>query len=118
MKYTKTITLTIATLMGLTGCNSTPVAPQQYNIDKDKNIQHITRSFENYQAYGAHKAMAVAFDSEGKYVLGYAYDASSIESAKKIALHRCENANAHAEVKAEAPCAIYALENNIVLPLK
>jgi len=111
------LTMTMLTLVGLTGCTQSP-APVKYNIDKEKNIDHIERSFELYKTHQEHKAMAVAMDEEGKYVLGYSFDCATQESAKRIALENCNNANANAEVKADASCTLFALENTIVKPLR
>jgi hypothetical protein len=116
---TKKIILTtiLSTIIGLTGCTSTP-EPVKYNIDKEKNIEHIERSFDLYKEHKSHKAMAIAMDSEGKYVLGYSYDCTSAQSAEKIALNNCTKANERAEVKADASCELYAVEDNIVHKLK
>ena len=111
------LTTTILTLMGLTGCTSTP-EPIQYNIDKAKNIEHIQRSFDLYKEHKSHKAMAVAMDSEGKYVLGYSYDCASPQSAEQIALNNCTRANDNATVKAAASCVLYAVENTVVHTLQ
>ena len=113
---TTLITLISATL-GITSCSNTS-APMKYNINKEKNIEHIQRSFDIYKEYNGHKSMAVAIDTEGKYVIGYSFDCTSSESAKQIALSNCTRANSNAEVKSDASCQIYALENNIVAPLK
>ena len=109
-------TLTLA-LLGMVSCSNTST-PMKYNIDKEKNIEHIQRSFDIYKEHKEHKAMAVAMDKEGKYVIGYSFDCASVESAKQIALNNCTNANAKAEVKSEANCQVYAVENTIVSPLK
>ena len=109
---------TLSAIVGLTGCTSTSSAIQKYNINKDKNIEHIQRSFELYAEHKSHKAMAVAMDKEGKYVIGYSYDCTSEQSAKNIALNNCTKANNNADVKAEASCVIYAVEDKIVHKLK
>ena len=110
------ITLISATL-GITSCSNTST-PMKYNINKEKNIEHIQRSFNIYKEHKEHKAMAVAMDKDGKYVIGYSFDCTSVESAKQIALNNCTNANAKAEVRSEANCQVYAVENTIVSPLK
>ena len=118
-KMTNKITLTTLMLatLGITSCSNTST-PMKYNINKEKNIEHIQRSFDIYKGHNGYKAMAIAMDREGKYVIGYSFDCGSIESAKKIAFSNCTNANDKAEVKAEANCKIYAVDNAIVSPLK
>ena len=112
------LTTTLSAIVGLGGCTSTPAPIQKYNINKEKNIEHIRSSFELYKEYQSHKAMAVAMDKEGKYVIGYSYDCISEQSAKNIALTNCTKANNNAEVKANASCIIYATEDKIVHKLK
>ena len=112
------LTTTLLAMMGLSGCTSTPKPTPKYNINKAKNIEHIKRTFELYTTHKSPKAMAVAMDKEGKYVIGYSYDCASTQSANMIALNRCRQANSNAPVKAEASCAIYAIENQIINPLK
>jgi len=112
------LTTTLLAIMGLTGCTNASKPMPKYNIDKEKNIEHIQRSFDLYKKHKSHKAMAVAMDAEGKYVIGYSYDCASTISANAIALNHCKKANNSASVKAEASCRIYAIENKIMNPLK
>ena len=109
---------TLSAIMGLTGCSDIPTPTSKYIVNKEKNIVYIKRSFELQKNYKSHKAMAVALDDEGKYVIGYSYDCASKENAKRIALEKCNQANAYAEVKAEATCSMYAVENQIIRILK
>jgi len=115
MKLNILITLVLMTILGLNACTSVK-KPTLYYIDKEKNINDIENLLKQNMAYKSHKAIAVAMDSEGKYILGYSYDCASEESAKSIALNRCRlaNENAESESQVTATCVIYALENNIV----
>lgn len=107
------LTITLSIWVGFTGCSNTP-EPIKYNINKDKQILHIENSFELYKKHKSHKAMAVAMDKEGKYVIGYSFDCASMESAKQIALDNCTKANAKALVPADTQCVIYAVEDEVI----
>lgn len=110
----KTTLVTIA-LVVLTSCASTSKQKTiQYNIDRAKNISHIERSFQLYTKYKTHKAMAVAIDNEGRYVIGYSYDCGSDESAKNIALNNCTRANNNTKFSADTSCVIYAVADKVI----
>lgn len=116
--FTLKITLSTVIFAILTSCSSTQ-AGKKYNIDKHRNMMRIQYTFNNqYAQYNTYKAMAVAFDKEGKYTIGYSYDANNTESAKRLALMHCQQANASSIVPTEANCHIYAIGNQIVSPLK
>ena len=110
---------------GMTSCSIPLVKSEsnndmcmKYNIDKKKSIKYIENAYNRYKSFKGHKAMAVAMDQGGKYVIGYSYDCASEQSAKRIALTKCEHLNANVEVKPNAKCQIYATENTIVSNLK
>jgi len=114
--------LTISALAILVGgCTQTisQNSGQKYYVDKDASINKINAFYKQYTTSNKkEKAIAVAMDKEGKYVLGYAHDAASAQSAKKIALSRCEQARTKTNVTIDAPCKLYAADNQIVAPLK
>ena len=102
------LTTTLFVLVGFTGCTSSP------KLINDRQTKDIEKSFEHYKKFKSHKAMALAMDKKGKYMLGYSFDCASEESAKRIALDKCTKANRKAKVPADAQCAIFAIENKIV----
>ena len=109
------LSTTLLVLIGFTGCSSKPeLEPIKYHFDKEKSIEHIQSSFEEYKAHKTHKAIAIAMDDDGTYVVGYSYDCASQESAKTIALTHCTKANDNAQFRVNASCIIYAIENEVV----
>jgi len=128
MKRKITLLVTVLAGVGMTSCSipylesestgSKSYVCKNYSIDKDKSIKNIAKAYDGYKDYEGRKAMAVAMDKEGRYVIGYSYDCSSEESAKRIALSKCERLNANIEIKPNAKCQIYAVGNKIVSDLK
>ena len=121
-KHNKMLLLAIGSLaMFAGGCTQaiSQNSEQKYYVDKNESINKINAFYKQYATSNKkEKAIAVAMDKEGKYVLGYAHDAASAQSAKKIALSRCEQARTKTNVTIDAPCKLYAADNQIVAPLK
>jgi len=124
MKYTLIALFTLV-LVSSNGCsrqsNSHRIITTQqgkFIVDKQKSILHINRTFELYKKYKAYKAMAIAMDQDGKYIIGYAKDAKSSSDAQAIALENCQKANMHAQLKVSTACTLYAIENVILNPLQ
>ena len=90
---------------------------KKYQIDREQSIEQIGDAYDRYNNYKEHKAMAVAIDKVGRYVLGYSYGTASRQSAKRIALSKCRHLLYSVEIKPKATCKIYAVDDEIVTHL-
>ncbi len=65
---------------------------------------------EKFQGLEDNKALAIAIDSEnGKWTIGWSYNAASKASAKKTALKHCEKSAKKNKIFKQ--CTIYAVNN-------
>ncbi|CAA6803640.1 MAG: Unknown protein [uncultured Sulfurovum sp.] len=112
-----TITSTLLiTLFTMSACSSKPVDvhsdSHRYKVNEKKNMKYIADAYSDYQSYKTHKAMAVTIDSAGRAALGYSFDCTTTQSAKRIALENCEKSRQKS--KATSACTLFAVGNKVL----
>jgi len=111
--YTATLILSI---VGLNGCSSKSEGTS--HINKEKTIMHVTSIINQHKTDKFHSAIALAIDEKSNYLIGYAFDAASKESAQKIAMQKCNIVMSKNMNKIEKSCQIYLLDNKYIRTLK
>jgi len=72
----------------------------------------IVGALAKYKRYPKHKALALALDYKGAYVLGYVHDLPGQDTANGKALEFCEAQRKKSNV--ESPCRIYAEGDKVI----
>ncbi len=72
----------------------------------------IAGALAKYKRYPEHKALALALDYKGAYVLGYVHDVPGQDTANGKALEACEAQRKKSNV--ESPCRVYAEGDKIL----
>jgi hypothetical protein len=69
---------------------------------------------EEYSTYRSHKALAMAYESPGRWTYGYAFGHGSVEEASERALRECGEAAERRDIT--APCRLIATDEEPVDP--
>ena len=77
-----------------------------------KKTSQFDNEMKRYHDFAPHKAIAVAGDVQGAYVIGYAVEASSQREAILEALDECEKRKS--ERRIEDDCGLHAIDDDII----
>ena len=77
-----------------------------------KKTSQFDNEMKRYHDFAPHKAIAVAGDVQGAYVIGYAVGASSQKEAILEALDECEKRRS--ERRIEDDCRMHAIDDDII----
>ena len=100
-------TLLAATLLStlVAGCYRSPIGMPLPSAPRFK------AEWKNYSRLEPNKALAIAGDTQGTYVIGYAFAQSSEPAAVQAAMDACEARRADRRI--EAPCRTYAIGERV-----
>ena len=100
----------------LQGCGEKTATLSDAAYNKQQTIMRVNKVIEQHKYDKLHSALALSISQDNHYSIGYAYDATSDQSATKIAMQHCQDRNRQVALK--RPCQIYLLNNQTIRVLR